>query len=283
MKILPEVALTYDDVLLVPQYSDVESRRKLSTSTQLTSKIPMQIPIVSANMDTVTENEMGIVMAREGGIGIIHRFLTIDDQVKQIRRVKKAESFVVDNPITLIDTSSVGDAQRLVEETETGGIVIVDASRRVVGIVTTRDMLFENHNGRPVTDIMTKKVVTAPPNTKMEDAEKILHEHRVEKLPLVDADGVLVGLITLKDIMKNAKFPKATKDMRGRLAVGAAVGVKGSELKRVERLLEAGADCIVVDIAHGDSKAEIEIIGQIRENFPKAQIIGGNVATAEGT
>ncbi len=283
MKILPEVALTYDDVLLVPQYSDVESRRKLSTRTQLTSKIGMQIPIVSANMDTVTENEMGIVMAREGGIGIIHRFLTIDDQVKQIRRVKKAESFVVDNPITLTDTSSVGDAQRLVEETETGGIIIVDASRRVVGIVTTRDMLFESHNGRPITDIMTKKVVTAPLNTKMEDAEKILHEHRVEKLPLVDADGVLVGLITLKDIMKNAKFPKATKDMRGRLAVGAAVGVKGSELKRVERLLEAGADCIVVDIAHGDSKAEIEIIGQIRENFPKAQIIGGNVATAEGT
>ena len=283
MKILPEVALTYDDVLLVPQYSDVESRRKLSTSTQLTSKIAMQIPIVSANMDTVTENEMGIVMAREGGIGIIHRFLTIDDQVKQIRRVKKAESFVVDNPITLTDTSSVGDAQRLVEETETGGIIIVDASRRVVGIVTTRDMLFESHNGRPITDIMTKKVVTAPLNTKMEDAEKILHEHRVEKLPLVDADGVLVGLITLKDIMKNAKFPKATKDMRGRLAVGAAVGVKGSELKRVERLLEAGADCIVVDIAHGDSRAEIEIIGQIRENFPKAQIIGGNVATAEGT
>ena len=243
----------------------------------------MQIPIVSANMDTVTENEMGIVMAREGGIGIIHRFLTIDDQVKQIRRVKKAEFFVVDNPITLTDTSSVGDAQRLVEETETGGIIIVDASRRVVGIVTTRDMLFESHNGRPITDIMTKKVVTAPLNTKMEDAEKILHEHRVEKLPLVDADGVLVGLITLKDIMKNAKFPKATKDMRGRLAIGAAVGVKGSELKRVERLLEAGADCIVVDIAHGDSRAEIEIIGQIRENFSKAQIIGGNVATPEGT
>ena len=283
MKILPEVALTYDDVLLVPQYSDVESRRKLSTRTRLTSKIEMQIPIVSANMDTVTEHEMGIVMARQGGIGILHRFMTIDDQVKQIQRVKKAESFVVDNPITLSDTDTVGDAQRLVDETETGGIIIVDASRRVVGIVTTRDMLFENHNGRPITDIMTKKVVTAPLDTKLDEAEKILHEHRIEKLPLVDSNGVLVGLITLKDIMKNAKFPKATKDTRGRLAVGAAVGVKGSELKRVERLLEAGVDCIVVDIAHGDSKAEIEIIKQIRENFPKAQIIGGNVATAEGT
>jgi IMP dehydrogenase len=283
MKILPEVALTYDDVLLVPQYSDVESRRKLSTRTNLTSKIGLQMPIVSANMDTVTEYEMGIVMAREGGIGIIHRFMTIDDQVKQIQRVKKSESFVVDNPITLTDNSLVGDAQRLVDETETGGIVIVDASRRVVGIVTTRDMLFENHNGRPITDIMTRQVVTAPLDTKMEEAEKILHEHRIEKLPLVDSNGILVGLITLKDIMKNAKFPKATKDTRGRLAVGAAVGVKGTELKRVERLLEAGADCIVVDIAHGDSKAEIEIIQQTRKNFPKTQIIGGNVATAEGT
>lgn len=283
MKILPEVALTYDDVLLTPRYSDVASRRKLSTRTQLTPKISMQIPIVSANMDTVTEREMGILMAREGGIGIIHRFMTIDDQVRQIQRVKKFESFVVETPITLYETSTVSDARQLVEETDTGGIIIVDESHRVVGIVTTRDMLFENHNKRPITEIMTKKVVIAPLNTKLEEAEKILHEHRVEKLPLVNTDGTLAGLITLKDIMKNAKFPKASKDTRGRLAVGAAVGVRGSELKRVERLLEAGADCLVVDIAHGDSKQEVEIIQQIRKNFPQAQIIGGNVATGEGT
>ena len=283
MKILPEVALTYDDVLLVPQYSDVESRRKLSTRTQLTSKIEMQIPIVSANMDTVTESEMGIVMAREGGIGIIHRFMTIDEQVRQVRRVKKAESYVVDNPITLKVSDTVGDVKRIVEETYTGGIVILDETGKVVGIVTTRDLLFEENGHRTLSEVMTREVITAPSDTTLKQAEKILHEHRIEKLPLVNADGHLTGLITVKDIMKLQEYPDSTKDTRGRLAVGAAVGVKGSELKRVERLLEAGADCIVVDIAHGDSKAEIEIIQQIRKNFPKAQIIGGNVATAEGT
>lgn len=283
MKILPEVALTYDDVLLTPQYSDVKSRRKLSTQTQLTPDIDMGIPIISANMDTVTEKEMGIVMARQGGIGIIHRFMTVADQVRQILQVKKAVSFVVENPITLKDTSTVSDARRLMQETKTGGVIIVDQSLRVVGIVTTRDMLFENHNQRPITEIMTKKVVTAPPDTKPEKAEQILHEYRIEKLPLVNADGSLAGLITLKDIMKKVKYPNATKDTRGRLAIGAAVGVKESELKRVEQLLEAGADCIVVDIAHGDSKLEVDIVKQIRKNFPQAQIIGGNVATGEGT
>ncbi len=283
MKILPNTALTYDDVLLTPQYSDVKSRRKLSTRTQLTTKISMQTPIVSANMDTVTEHEMGVVMAREGGIGFIHRFMTIDEQVRQIQRVKKTESFVVENPITLIETSTVGNAWRLVNETETGGIVIVDKDNRVVGIVTTRDMLFENHNNRPITEIMTSKVITAPLKTNLEEAEKLLHKYRIEKLPLVDEDGRLMGLITLKDIMKIAKFPKATKDSHGHLAIGAAVGVKGSELIRVERLLEAGADAIVVDIAHGDSELEVNIVKEIRKNFPKAQIIGGNVATGEGT
>ena len=283
MKILPEVALTYDDVLLVPQYSDVESRRKLSTQTQLTSSIGMKIPIVSANMDTVTEHEMAIVMAREGGIGIIHRFMTVDDQVRQVMRVKKAESYVVDNPITLKVSDTVGDVKRIVEETYTGGIVILDDTGKVVGIVTTRDLLFEENGHRSLSEVMTRDVITAPSGTTLEQAAKILHEHRVEKLPLVDANGHIAGLITVKDIMKLEEYPNATKDMRGRLAIGAAVGVKETELKRVECLLEAGADCIVVDIAHGDSKAEIEIIRQIRKNFPKAQIIGGNVATAEGT
>lgn len=283
MKILPDLALTYDDVLLVPQYSDVSSRRKLSTRTKLTQKIILQAPIVSANMDTVTESEMAIAMAREGGIGIIHRFMSIDDQVRQIARVKKAESFVVDNPISLSVSHTVGDVKRIVEETYTGGILILDAQEKIVGIVTTRDLLYEEDDSKPISEIMTRKVVTAPRNTSLEQAEKILHEHRVEKLPLVDSNGKLAGLITMKDIMKIAEFPKATKDSRGRLAVGAAVGVKSSELKRVERLLEAGADCIVVDIAHGDSQLEIEIIREIRKNFASAQIIGGNVATADGT
>jgi IMP dehydrogenase len=283
MKILPETALTYDDVLLVPQYSDVESRRKLSTQTKLTQKLSLQIPIVSANMDTVTESEMAIAMAREGGIGIIHRFMSVNEQVAQISRVKKSESFRVDNPIVLNDSHTVRDVRRVVDETYTGGILIVDNENHVIGIITTRDLLFEKDDSKPVSEVMTRKVVTAPDDTSLEQAEKILHEHRIEKLPLVDKNGKLAGLITMKDILRLTEFPKATKDSRGRLAVGAAVGVKASELKRIERLLEAGADCIVVDIAHGDSKQEIEIIKQIRKNFSSAQIIGGNVATAEGT
>ena len=283
MKILPDLALTYDDVLLVPQYSDVPSRRKLSTQTKLTQKITLQAPIVSANMDTVTESEMAIAMAREGGIGIIHRFMSIDDQVREIARVKKAESFVVDNPITLTVAHTIGDVKKIVEETYTGGILILDEKGQIVGIVTTRDLLFEQDDNKLVSEIMTRDVVTAPRDTSLEQAEKILHKHRVEKLPLVDSKGKVAGLITLKDIMKIAEFPKATKDERGRLAVGAAVGVKAGDLKRVEKLLEAGADCIVVDIAHGDSQLEVEIIKAIRKNFTSAQIIGGNVATAEGT
>jgi len=283
MKILPEPALTYDDVLLVPQHSDVPSRRRLSTQTRLTKKILLQAPIVSANMDTVTESEMAIAMAREGGIGIIHRFMTIDEQVKQIERVKKAESFIVDHPIALTVLHTVGDVKKIVEETYTGGILVQDGSGHLVGIVTTRDLLFEKDGRKQLSEVMTRKVVTAPPNTTLEQAEKILHENRIEKLPLVDANGKLAGLITMKDILKISEYPKATKDSRGRLAVGAAVGVKSAELKRVERLLEAGADCVVVDIAHGDSDLEVEIIKSIRQEFPSSQIVGGNVATAEGT
>jgi len=283
VKILPEVALTYDDVLLVPHYSDVSSRRKLSTDTRLTSQINLQIPIVSANMDTVTESDMGIAIAHAGGIGIIHRFMSIEEQVRQVMRVKKSESFVVDNPITLMETDTIGDVNRIVEETYTGGIVILDDAKRVVGIVTTRDLLFEKDMNRPVAEVMSREVITAPEDTTITEAEKILHKHRVEKLPLVDSNGALTGLITVKDITKLEKYPKATKDSRGRLAVGAAVGVKASELNRVEKLLEAGVDCIVVDIAHGDSQKEIAIITDIRKNFPEVQIVGGNVATAEGT
>lgn len=282
MKILPELALTYDDVLLVPQHSDVASRRKLSTDTLVTSQIGLKIPIVSANMDTVTESDMGIAMAHSGGIGIIHRFMSIDDQVNQVMRVKKSESFVVDNPISLKKTDTIGDVNRIVRETYTGGIVILDEQGKVVGIVTTRDLLFEENENRPLSEILTRDVITAPSGTTLKQAEKILHEHRVEKLPLVDSNGFLTGLITVKDIMKLEKYPLATKDARGRLSVGAAVGVKASELNRVERLLDAGADCIVVDIAHGDSQQEIDIISSIRTNFPEAQIVGGNVATAEG-
>ncbi|HEX6270334.1 MAG TPA: IMP dehydrogenase, partial [Anaerolineales bacterium] len=283
MKILPDTALTYDDVLLVPQYSDVDSRRTLSTKSWLTKKIALQVPIVSANMDVVTESEMAITMAREGGIGIIHRFLSIAEQARQIRRVKKAESFVVDDPITMTEAHTVGDVERVVDETGTGGILIVDENRKLIGIVSTRDLLFEDDPSKPVTAIMSKDVQTAPPDTSLKEAERLLHEYRVEKLPLVDQDGRVAGLVTLKDIMKITQYPRATKDARGRLAVGAAVGVRDKEMRRVEAMLEAGADCIVVDIAHGDSHLEIEMIKNICRHFPNAQIVGGNVATGDGT
>ena len=283
MKILPDVALTYDDVLLVPQYSKVDSRRLLSTKSWLTKKIALQSPIVSANMDVVTESEMAITMAREGGIGIIHRFMTIAEQARQIERVKKAESFVVDNPITMTESHTVGDVKRVVDETGTGGILIVDKNQKLIGIISTRDLLFEGNDEKPVTEIMTTDVHSAAPDTSLKDAERLLHEYRIEKLPLVNSDGKVVGLITLKDIMKITQFPKATKDSKGRLAVGAAVGVRDREVRRVEAALQAGADCIVVDIAHGDSHLEIEMVKNIRKHFPEAQIIGGNVASADGT
>ena len=283
MKILPDVALTYDDVLLVPQYSNVDSRRVLSTKSWLTKKIALQTPIVSANMDVVTESEMAITMAREGGIGMIHRFMTIAEQVRQIERVKKAESFVVDSPLTLSDDSTIGDVKRVVDETGTGGILILDKNDKLIGIVSTRDLLFEYNDDKPVTEIMTHDVHSALPGTSLKDAERLLHEYRVEKLPLVDSDGKVAGLVTLKDIMKITKYPKATKDSKGRLAVGAAVGVRDKEMRRVESALNAGADCIVVDIAHGDSHLEIDMIKNIRKSFPDAQIVGGNVASGDGT
>ena len=283
MKILPDAALTYDDVLLVPQYSDVDSRRLLSTRSLLTKKITLQTPIVSANMDVVTESEMAITMAREGGIGMIHRFMTIAEQVRQIERVKKAESFIVDSPLTLNEDSTVGDVKRIVEETGTGGILILDKKDKLIGIVSTRDLLFEENDDKPVTEIMTRDVHSALPGTSLKDAERLLHEYRVEKLPLVDENGKVAGLVTLKDIMKITKYPKATKDAKGRLAVGAAVGVRDKEMRRVESALNAGADCIVVDIAHGDSHLEIDMIKNIRKSFPDSQVVGGNVATGDGT
>jgi IMP dehydrogenase len=234
-------------------------------------------------MDVVTESGMAITMAREGGIGMIHRFMTIAEQARQIERVKKVESFIVDSPLTLSDTSTIGDVKRVVNETDTGGILILDKSDKLVGIVSTRDLLFENDDDKPVTEIMTREVHSATPGTSLKDAERLLHEFRVEKLPLVDDDGKVAGLVTLKDIMKITQYPKATKDAKGRLAVGAAVGVRDMEMRRVESALDAGADCIVVDIAHGDSHLEIEMVRNIRRRFSDAQIIGGNVASGDGT
>lgn len=283
MRILPQAALTYDDVLLVPQYSEVASRRAPSTRTRLTRGITLEIPLVSANMDTVTECEMAIAMARAGGIGIIHRFMPAEQQERQIAKVKKAESFVVKEPITLAPSSTVGTVRRLFDETGTGGVLVVDGEGCLMGIVTTRDLIFEDDLDRPVSELMRTEVVTAGPRTTLDEAKRILHAHRIEKLPLVDKGGHVAGLITLKDILKIVQYPMATRDGSGRLAVGAAVGVRENEMRRVEAVLAAGADCIVVDIAHGDSLATMEMTRAIRRAFPSAQIIAGNVATPEAT
>lgn len=285
MKIREKVGLTFDDVLLVPKRSPVRSRQDVSTATRLSRHLKMHIPIVSANMDTVTESEMAVAMARAGGIGIIHRFITPERQAEEVRRVKRAESYIVEPPYTLPPTASVGEARAMMDDRGIGGLVIVDNENRPLGILTRRDLQFVFENNQPVTAWMTpaEKLVTAPAGTSIEEARRILHEHRVEKLPLIDEDGRLAGLITAKDIVQLMQHPHATKDHKGRLRVGAAVGVRPGFLERAAMLLEAGADVIVVDIAHGHSDNAIEAVQALRREFGDIEIIAGNVATAEGT
>lgn len=280
----PRFGLTFDDVLLVPKYSDVKSRRDADTAAMFSRGIQLSIPIVSANMDTVTESAMAIAMARLGGIGVVHRFLPIDVQVAEVTRVKRSESVVIEDPITLGPDSTVSDAWDAIAEHAIGGIVIVDPRRNVLGIVTRRDIILEDDLGRKLSQVMTPKkdLVTALRGVSLEEAERMLHRHKVEKLPLVDAKGRLAGLITSKDIMKRRQFPAATKDKKGRLRVAAAVGVKGDFLERASKLHEAGADCLVVDIAHGHSSYAIDTLKQIKKDLGKVEVVAGNVATARG-
>ncbi len=278
--------LTFDDVLLVPKRSAVVSRSHVSTATWLTRHIRLNIPIVSANMDTVTESQMAIAMARAGGIGIIHRFMPIERQAAEVARVKRAENYVVEHPYTVPPTMSIAEVRRFMEEYDTGGILVVDEDHHLLGIITTRDLLFLEDDNLTVAEVMTPRprVVTAPPGTSMEEAKRILWRHRIEKLPLVDENDRVVGLITARDIVNREKFPLATKDAKGRLRVGAAVGVRPGFMRRAEALLEAGADVIVVDIAHGHSDNCIRAVKELRRQFgDEVEIIAGNVATAEGT
>ncbi len=284
LKLRPEPGLTFDDVLLVPHRSAIRSREDVSTATCLTRDILMQIPIVSANMDTVTEWQMAVAMARAGGIGIIHRFMTAERQAAEVRRAKRVESHMVERPYSLSPNATISDAVAMTRERGIGGLVVVDDAGRPVGIITRRDLQFAAGEQR-VSDVMTPsdRLVTAPAGIGLEEARAILHEHRVEKLPLVDADGILVGLITTKDITQMLQHPLATKDRKGRLRVGAAVGVRDDNLRRAELLLEAGADLLVVDIAHGHSENAIETVRALRSQFGAVQIMAGNVATAQGT
>ncbi len=273
--------LTFDDVLLVPKYSDITSRSQTNLGTKLSRNISINIPFVSANMDTVTESSMAVAMARAGGIGIIHRFLTIKEQSNEVLKVKRSGSVIIENPYSISSEKSIQDALNYAEDKEISGLLVIDFNSKLVGIITERDLLFANSNGN-LRDIMTKNVVTAKPGVTLDEAKEILHKHRIEKLPIVDDSGIIKGLITSKDITINADFPNASKDKKGRPLVGAAVGVKGDFLERSESLLDAGVDVLVVDIAHGHSENAINTVRNIKKAFPDCELIAGNIATAQG-
>ncbi len=279
-----ELGLTFDDVLLVPRRSGVSARRQVDTRTRLCRGIDLSIPIVGASMDSVTEGGMAIALAREGGIGIIHRFLPIAEHVAEVRRVKRAESVVIETPYTVGPEATVRHAAAFMAEHGSAGILVIDRDRRLLGIVTARDVLFEDQLDRPITSVMTprERLITAPAGTSVADATQILHRHRVEKLPLVDAEGRLAGLITSRDIQSRLRHPHATKDQKGRLRVGAALGVRGDYLERAQALVEAEADALVIDIAHGHSDLVFKTIDAVRARCGDVPLIAGNVATPDG-
>jgi IMP dehydrogenase len=273
--------LTFDDVLLVPKRSPIVSRSQADLRTKLSRNITLNTPIISANMDTVTESGMAIALAREGGIGIIHRFMTIEDHVDEILKVKRSESVMIEQPYTIKPDETVTEAKKAMVEYGVSGL-LVEEGGKLVGIITRRDTTFEMNNRRKVSELMTKEVITAKAGLTIEQAKDILHKERIEKLPVIDDKRRIVGLITSKDILKMDQYPHASKDRKGRLLAGAAVGVKGDYLERTEALLEAGADVLVVDIAHGHSDNAINTVHMIKKAFPNCELIAGNVATGHG-
>jgi IMP dehydrogenase len=276
-----KTALTFDDVLLVPGHSFVHPKDSV-VATRLTRGISLQIPLVAAAMDTVTEARMAIQMAREGGIGIVHKNMPMERQADEVDRVKRSESGMIMNPITLAPDATLRDAHGLMARFSISGVPIVEADGRLVGIVTNRDLQFETNLDQSIRDVMTSRdLVTAPVGTTLDEAEQILHAHRIEKLPVVDGSGVLKGLITVKDIFKRRQYPHACKDEHGRLRVGAAIGAGPGDLDRAGLLLDAGADVLVIDTAHGHSEGVLQAVARTRGRFPDAQIIAGNVGTSE--
>jgi len=275
--------LTFDDVLLVPKRSSIATRSQTNLQTKLSKNISLNIPIISANMDTVTESTMAVAMAREGGIGIIHRFLTITEQVNEVLKVKRSGSVMIENPYFIRPNQTVKEAINYMREKEVSGLLVTDPDSKLVGILTRRDITFESESTKLVKDVMTSDVVTAKPGIGISEAKEILRKNRVEKLPLVDEKGHVKGLITSKDIINIDNYPAASKDKKGRPLVGAAVGVKGDFMERTEALLDAGADTIVVDIAHGHSDNALNTVRLIKKAFPNCELVAGNVATAQGT
>ncbi|MES2810118.1 MAG: IMP dehydrogenase [Bacteroidota bacterium] len=274
--------LTYDDVLLLPAYSEILPR-DVNTSTLLTRNIRLNVPLVSAAMDTVTEAQLAIAMAQAGGLGMLHKNMSIDLQAAEVRKVKRSESGMIQDPVTVHEASTVGDAVKIMREYRIGGIPVVDENNKLKGIITNRDLRFQKDLSKPVAGVMTSTdLITAPAGTSLQQAEEILQEHKIEKLPVVDTDGTLIGLITFKDIQKFRNNPNACKDEHGRLRVGAAVGVTADTMERVEALVNAGVDVIAIDTAHGHSKGVIDKLKEVKAKYPNLQVIAGNVATGEG-
>jgi IMP dehydrogenase len=275
--------LTFDDVLLVPQKSSILPR-DVDTRTRLTKKIKLNIPLISAGMDTVTESKLAIAMAREGGIGIIHKNMSIKEQALEVDKVKRSEHGVIVDPFYLSPDHVIADALELMERYHISGVPIVDEDKKLVGILTNRDIRFENDVNKKIEDAMTKdNLVTAKEGICMEEAEKILKSRKIEKLPIIDDEGYLKGLITIKDIEKAIQYPNSAKDLRGRLLVGAAIGITGDMMERAQALVKAGVDVIVIDTAHGHSQGVLEAVKKIKKEYPEMQVIAGNVATGEAT
>lgn len=273
--------LTYDDVLLVPAYSEVLPR-EVDTSSYFSKKIKLNTPVVAAAMDTVTEYQLAIAIAQEGGIGVLHKNMSIEHQAEHVRKVKRSESGMILDPVTLPETAAVSDALHLMKENKIGGIPVINAKKELIGIVTNRDLRFEKNHKRPVKEVMTSgKLVVAKEGTDMKKAEQILQNHKIEKLPVVDKNNKLVGLITYRDIIKVKVRPNANKDELGRLRVAAAVGVTADILQRVDALVKAGVDAIVIDTAHGHSKGVIETLKRVKKAYPKLQVVVGNIATPQ--
>ena len=274
--------LTFDDVLLVPAYSEILPR-DVDIKTRLTNDITLNVPMLSAAMDTVTEAALAIALAREGGLGILHKNMTIEKQADQVRKVKRSESGLIVDPITMTVDATIGDAHRIMRENKIGGIPIIDSSGKLAGILTNRDLRFQEDLHRPVSEIMTKEgLITAPEGTDLKAAEKILRQTKVEKLPVVDGDGKLIGLITYRDILQVTSYPNAGKDAFGRLRVGAAIGVTNDLLDRVAALQNVGVDVLCLDSAHGHSKGILDALKSVKKNFKQMNVIAGNIATTEG-
>jgi IMP dehydrogenase len=272
--------LTFDDVLLIPSYSEVLPR-EVDLSSMFTRNIRINTPIVSAAMDTVTEDDLAIAIAREGGMGVIHKNMTIEKQAAQVKRVKRAENVMIFDPITISLEATVAEAMNLMSEYKIGGIPVVDKNGILKGIVTNRDLRFENNRARPITEVMTTNLITTNHHTNLEAAARILQKHKIEKLPMIDEEGKLTGLITYKDITKTKDRPSSCKDDKGRLRVAGAVGIAADTLLRVEALINASVDAISIDTAHAHTKSVINILKEIKKNFPSIDVIAGNIGTAE--